>query len=225
MIEISVVIPTIAGRGHLLERALASVEAQTLKPSAVIVQHDVTREGAAQTRNRALEQVNTEWVAWLDDDDELLPNHLEVCAKAAVDHHARSLFDFQNCAELQPGWPDLVYPSMVAVGGRDPLACPVNGVLVNPFGVPFGPEQQWHLQNVGNFIPITWLGRTETVRNAGGFPEPWADESKGSGRIEEDYGLLLKMLDLGARFVHVPARTWRYYFHDANTGGRGADTL
>lgn len=214
MFEITVVVPTIPGREELLARALASVEAQTLQPAAVIVEVDRERTGAAATRNRALGQVTTEWVAWIDDDDSFMPHHLEVCARKAMEF-----------AAFTDVLPDLVYPSMQAVGGRDPLACPVNGVLVNPFGVTFGPEQQWHLENVGNFIPITWLGRTEMIRRVGGFPEPWADPSKGSGRVEEDYGLLLRMLAAGARFVHVPSRSWRYYFHDANTGGRGTDTI
>lgn len=201
--DVTVVIPTIGEREQLLARAVASAQAQTW-PCRILVQQDTYREGAATTRNKALERVDTEFVAWLDDDDELEPFHVEVCVAANRQYRA-----------------DLAYPGMTAVGGRDPLACPINGVLVNPFGVPFGPEQAYHLYTIGNFIPITWVGRTETILRVGGFPQPTPDPSKGSGRIEEDYGLLLKMLAVGARFVHVPVRTWKYYFHDANTGGRG----
>lgn len=205
---VTVVIPTIPGREDLLMRAGNSVAVQTYRPEEVFVQVDDDRRGAAATRNEALQRVITEWVAWLDDDDELLPNHLEVCMDVA-----------------ERGDVDLVYPGMIAVGGRDPLACPVNGILVNPYGVPFGPEQAHHLRTVGNFIPITWVGRTSLIRAVGGFPQPVPDPTKGSGRIEEDYGLLLKLLDAGARFAHVPARTWKYHFHDANTGGRGTDDI
>jgi glycosyltransferase involved in cell wall biosynthesis len=209
--QVTVVIPTIEGREELLRRAVDSATSQTHKHGYVLIQLDSNREGAATTRNRALAQVQTEFVAWLDDDDELLPRHLEVCLQALLDHRA-----------------DLAYPGMIAIGGRDPLAwgrdplaCPIHGVLVNPFGVEFGPEQAHHLRTVGNFIPITWVGRTDVIRRVGGFPQPTPDDSKGSGRIEEDYGLLLKLLDVGARFVHVPERTWKYYFHESNTGGRG----
>ena len=202
--DVTVVIPTIGGdREDMFGRAVASAQAQT-RPCEILAQVDRDREGAATTRNRALEHVDTEFVAFLDDDDELLPLHLEVCVAALRQQRA-----------------DLAYPGMIAVGGRDPLACPVNGVLVNPFGVPFGPEQAHHLRTVGNFIPITYVARTAAVKAVGGFPQPVADRSKGSGRIEEDYGLLLKLLQAGARFVHVPVRTWRYHFHDTNTGGRG----
>lgn len=202
-VNVTVVIPTIPGRGRLLERAIRSVRAQT-HPCALVSVVDENREGAHITRNRALEQVDSEWIAWLDDDDELLPHHVTRCLHTALEAGA-----------------DLVYPSMIPIGGRDPLACPVNNVLVNPMGVTFGPEQEHHLRTVGNFIPITYLVRTAKVREVGGFPPPVPDPSKGSGRIEEDYGLLLRLLDAGAKFVHVPTRSWRYYFHTANTGGRG----
>jgi glycosyltransferase involved in cell wall biosynthesis len=207
-VSVTVVIPTIEGREHLLARALASVDAQERPPAAVLVETDVDRTGAAATRNRALAKVTTRYVAFCDDDDELLPMHLRVLQERAALTGA-----------------DLVYPGMIAVGGRDPLACPVNNVLVNPYCVPFREEQKQHLLTVGNFIPITWLGRTDLIQQVGGFPEPWADPSKGSGRVEEDYGLLINLLMAGAQFVHVPVRTWRYFFHEANTGGRGTDTI
>lgn len=79
--DITVLIPTIPGRERQLERALASVSAQLLKPKAVIVEPDPNRTGAAATRNRALERVATEWVAFLDDDDELYPDHLKLLAR------------------------------------------------------------------------------------------------------------------------------------------------
>src|SRR5688572_23141817 len=105
--DTTVVIPTIPGRERLLARSLASVDAQERAPFAVIVEVDTGRTGAAATRNRALEKVTTRFVAWLDDDDQLLPAHLRVLEEQAALTGA-----------------DLVYPGMVAVGGRDPLACP-----------------------------------------------------------------------------------------------------
>lgn len=75
--DITVVIPTIPPRNHLLKRALDSVAAQSLEAQAISVAIDTRREGAALTRQRALEAVKTPWVAFLDDDDEFLPHHLE----------------------------------------------------------------------------------------------------------------------------------------------------
>lgn len=142
---ITVVIATIeprTGPGNLLERAVRSAgEAQTLKPARILVQVDADREGAAATRNRALEDVDTEYVAFLDDDDELLPDHLKLCGRAARLIGA-----------------DVVYPGYECVGGADPVGC---------FGIPFDGA----LLEQRNFIPVTVLARTEAVRAAGGFQE------------------------------------------------------
>lgn len=112
-VSITVVIPTIDGRTQQLTRALASLQRQTLRATGVIVEVDHRRVGAAATRNRALQSVNTEWVAFLDDDDELLPNHLRACMR------------FARLTGV-----DVVYPGYETVG-EDP---------VNNFGNAFDPE-------------------------------------------------------------------------------------
>src|SRR5262245_65474381 len=87
--SITVVTPTIpprCGIGGILERAVLSVRAQTLQPSGgVSCAVDVDRAGAAITRQRALDAVkNTEWVAFLDDDDTF------------YEHHLQTLWDLKN---------------------------------------------------------------------------------------------------------------------------------
>lgn len=183
---ITVVIPTIPGRYEQLQRAVASVGAQTLPPSGgVRLQLDADREGAAATRNRALEQVETEFVAFLDDDDVLKPNHLRACAR-----HARLT------------GADVVYPGYDAIGD-DPVNC---------FGLPFNPT----LLVRRNYIPVTTLCRTELVKAAGGF-QPHPDEN---GDPCEDWGLWLALLKTGAKFSHLPQRTWVWNVH-GGTRGRG----
>lgn len=75
--DVTVCIATIPVRPNELSRALASVASQTLKPDAIVVEYDHNRTGAGPTKNRALARVTTEWVAFLDDDDEMMPQHLE----------------------------------------------------------------------------------------------------------------------------------------------------
>jgi glycosyltransferase involved in cell wall biosynthesis len=101
---ITVVIPSIPPRWDLLGRAVKSVEAQTLRPAAVVVDVDHGREGAPAVRTRALARVKTPFVAFLDDDDELLPEHL---AKLAAHMNATGA--------------DLVYSWFTVVGGEDPF--------------------------------------------------------------------------------------------------------
>lgn len=105
MCDVTVVIPTLPARRKThLTRALASVEAQTHLATAVIVERDNDRTGAAATRNRAIEQVETEWTAFLDDDDYLLPDHLAVLCDTAREHDA-----------------DVVWPWFRVEGGTDPF--------------------------------------------------------------------------------------------------------
>jgi hypothetical protein len=207
--NVTVCVPTIPGREQLLARALASVDAQTARPRRILVVADTERLGAAQTRNRLLRQVRTSWVAWLDDDDELLPNHLQVLIDAANDSHA-----------------DLVYSNPEVVGIPDPLAvCDDDGnVIQSPVDVPFGPAQEQWLRERGNFIPITYLARTQLLKDAGGFPQPWSMPVAAGNNSAgcEDFLMLVKLLDAGARFHHVTGeRTWRYHVAGQNTGGRG----
>jgi glycosyltransferase involved in cell wall biosynthesis len=177
-VDVTVLIPTIPGRYELLNRAVRSVQAQTHPPARILLQLDEHREGAAATRNKALDQVDTDWVAFLDDDDELHPDHLKLCARAALLNHA-----------------DVVYPGYDC--DDDPVNC---------FGLPFNGE----LLRQRNFIPVTTLCRTQAVLDAGGF-QPHPDEH---GDPCEDWGLWLAMLEHGARFLHLPVRTWRW-----NPGG------
>src|SRR5688572_24216987 len=72
-------------RSGLFSRALASVAAQTLPPAAVAVAVDLSRAGAAPTRQRALDMVQTPWVAVIDSDDVWMPNHLYTLMQTAKD--------------------------------------------------------------------------------------------------------------------------------------------
>src|SRR5262245_61643719 len=180
--DVTVVIPTIPGREDLLDRAVASVLAQTA-PCAIHIESDPDRAGAAATRNRALPKVDTGWVAFLDDDDVLKPNHIRACARHAVLTGA-----------------DVVYPGYDAVG-EDPVNC---------FGLPFDGT----LLKRRNFIPVTTLCRTAAVIDAGGF-QPHPDENDDPC---EDWGLWLALYDAGAKFSHLPQRTWVWHVNGGTKG-------
>lgn len=101
--EITVVIPTIPPRKKLLKRALKSVDKQLHQPYDVIVETDHEREGSAVVRTRAMMQVTTPWVAFLDDDDEMMPKHLKTLVK-------------------QADKADVIWTWFKVKGGRDPIA-------------------------------------------------------------------------------------------------------
>jgi hypothetical protein len=98
-------IPVRGDHGGMLERALASIRAQTLPPSEVVVEFDEFRQGAAATRQRGLEKVATDWVAFLDDDDEMKPWHLETLARAAEESGADYVYSwYEVSGGLDPMW-------------------------------------------------------------------------------------------------------------------------
>lgn len=72
-------------RSGLLSRALTSVLHQTLPVAAISVAVDLDREGAPPTRQRALDAVQTEWVAVLDSDDVWKPHHLQTLMNHALE--------------------------------------------------------------------------------------------------------------------------------------------
>lgn len=200
-LSVAVVVPTIPGRERQLAAALASVKAQHRQPDQVIVELDTERTGAAATRNRALARVETDLIAWLDDDDLLLRNHLGALERAIEGV-------------------DLVYPRPRILGGADPTAVCVRGVWSKPWGVRWGLPLEWHLRNRGSFIPVTHMVRTDVVRRAGGFPEGVTlPDGRYSG---EDERYLIALLDAGARFRHLDAETWVWRVWSGHTAGKGA---
>jgi GT2 family glycosyltransferase len=105
-------------------------------------------------------------------------------------HIERLLSTAENCHA------DLVYPWFDVEGGSDPLGRE---------GVPFDAEAV----RLANYIPVTVLVRTEAVRAVGGFPSLPC----------EDWELWLRLLDAGAKFVHLPERTWIWNHWGGNLSG------
>jgi glycosyltransferase involved in cell wall biosynthesis len=206
---ITVAIPSIPPREGYLRRALRSVEAQTLQPNHVSVVVDVQGNGASDTRNKAWQAYDTEWVAFLDDDDELDPNHLEHLLDVAHQTGA-----------------DVVYPWHRIVGSHGqpmPDYLGARGVPFDPTGL-FGGDpatigaDDFDSNDTGpahNWIPVTVLARRSFVARAGGF---WAPP----GECCEDWRLWRRMVKLGAHFVHTPEITWTWHWHGRNTEGRAS---
>lgn len=108
--DITVVTPSIPPRacpGGLLDQAILSVREQTLRPvGGHVVVLDVEKVGAAVTRQRALDAVRTEYVAFLDDDDKFYPHHLatlHIMLEESAGDYAYSWFDGNNPFPMHRG--------------------------------------------------------------------------------------------------------------------------
>lgn len=195
--DITVCIATIPPRSKELRRALASVAVQTLQPAAIVVEYDHERTGGAATKNRALAAVKTPWVAFLDDDDQFLPHHLQTLRHEPLHDEAGPQLTKYDVVYSIPNCPQLP-------GGLDPMG---------RYGVPFDEDELRRR----SYIQTTSLIRTELLKDVGGFQLPDRRMPDGSPCPYDDWGAWLALLDVEARFLHVPQVTFIW-----NHWGRGA---
>lgn len=191
MIDITVVIPTHRGRDHdILMRAIGSVNRQTLRPDVLDVTYDTRKRGAGYTRNQGLFASRTTLTAFLDSDDEFLPEHLEVLHKA---------FEADERVIMAFSW-------FEPVGMPDPLG---------HFGLPFNPATPHHTtvttmvatdvaQQVGGF-PEAEEGSSAHCLN-----DDWIFLLRMC-----EYATAYDF-----KIVHIPQKTWRYHNHGGNTSGK-----
>lgn len=199
--SITVVIPSIPPRAKLLRRAFHSVTLQSLPASAVIVELDHNHTGAAATRHRALSKVDTDWVAFLDDDDVLDACHLETLYDCATEHGADYVW-----SRFRIG-----YPNGATIPGPDPLGP--------------GTFEQWNDEQPSQ-TTITTLVRTELALKVGGFDAFFDDREKeiDGQKFGEDFDFTLRCRAAGAVFRHAPEVTWTWMHHGYGTRGVPGNT-
>jgi GT2 family glycosyltransferase len=184
--SIAVLTPSLPERGDMLAEAMESVRGQTTKPSLHAIGIDHDRAGIGPVLNQLAAGVDSEWLARLDDDDLLKPDHLEVLASA-------------EDGDVIYSWCD------VAPRARDGSSPPVPSVL-GPSG--WTPNQRFDAAKLKerNYIPATTLIRRSL----------WSDLGGWSPQFAEDWDFWLRALDAGARFVCIPEITWTYRYHGQN---------
>jgi len=201
---ITVVIPTIPPRAAMLERALHSVRgaASAMEvhfgdkvPVSIVTVVDHGHQGAARTRHRGLLAVETEWTAFLDDDDAMHLGHLVELYSAAVEHRADYVW-----SRFQIRFPD----------GR---------IFQGPQFLGEKAFSQWSDEDPCQ-TTITTLVRTELAWAAGGF-EQFNDTGEliDGQRRGEDHEFTLRCRAAGAVMRHVEKVTWDWWHHESNTSG------
>ncbi|MDQ1679598.1 MAG: hypothetical protein QOI42_457 [Frankiaceae bacterium] len=209
--DVTVVIPAL-NRRDLIGRALASIDAQTLRPAAVMVVDDGSSDdtgevarslgatvltnpapsGCGIARNAAIRAATTTWIAFLDSDDTWDPDHLELLMAAADGHVLVGA------------------PARLSSTGRP---------LGNPTGQPI------ELDNVMLLVPgdlvciSATMVRRDVLLEAGGFRAiPQA----------EDLDMWIRVLERGSGLV-TGKPTVTYFVHDTqmslDTGRMRAEVL
>jgi hypothetical protein len=193
MIPVTVCTPTIPIRGEQLTRAIRSVSEQTLQPTAHLIMVDVHREGAPAMLDKTIQTAQTDWVAILADDDELLPQHLE------------TLWDLVNEQDADIGFTHFRYSHLSDAGHLERFR-----------GQPFDNNNPRQMTGV-------FMARRELILAAGGHSkgfDPLSYERDDSGnRIGEDFLIVKKLAKLGAKFAVSPDVTWIYHTGHGNTLG------
>jgi glycosyltransferase involved in cell wall biosynthesis len=202
-LDVLVVIPTIAPRADMLKRAVGSVRGEQVSYE-IWAEPDHDGSGPAVVRNRAVakaaqDDIASEYLAFLDDDDMFKPGHLTKCIE-----HAQ-----ETGADVVYPWFDLIRQG---VNRNDWNFLLIDGKPA--FGQSFNPEALRR----GNYIPVTALVRRSLFEQVGGFPSPGTPEWPHTEC--EDWGLWLRLLDAGAKFSHLPERSWIWDHHSKNTSGR-----
>lgn len=186
---VSVCIPSIPTRSDLLtSRVFPSIFTQTHPVTEICVSLDLKKEGAWTNRNNATKMANSEWIAFLDDDDEFQPHHVATLLDAA---HGQQ-------ADVVWGWFDVI-------GGSDPfpthrgrqwdvndlhifpITCIVRRSLILDANAKFMPDNHgaWQHQDLpfwksihdagGKFLAIpdiTWNWHHHGA-NTSGLPSRW----------------------------------------------------
>ena len=163
-------------------------------PVRVLMTTDVERRGAAHNRDVGLSLVRTPYVAFLDDDDELLP------------HHCSTLLEVLRLSDS-----DLVYPWFTVVGGTDPFP--------QWEGVPWSDSEprQVPVTFLAKTDAVRAVGVFSYAWDPGQGDDPGVDAD--GNRAGEDYRLILRLVAAGAKIRHFPHRTWLWHHHESNTSG------
>ena len=193
MADVTVCTATIPTRHDLLQRCIESVKNQTLQPVKHLIKLDEQRLGHSAMLDAMIEEATTKYVAILDDDDELLPNHIELLYKKIIETNA-----------------DLVYPHFKYSN------LPDGGHLERFKGKP------WNNNNPHQ-VPITWLAKRKVILKVGGFSEgfdifSYQIDSEGN-RIGQDFHLIKKLAKANKYITNIPDVTWIYHVGHPSTQG------
>lgn len=102
--NVAVITPSLPTRATLLAEAIESVSIQTAPPHRHLIEIDHRREGSAVLRNRMADAAwESDWLAFLDDDDVLYPQHLELLSETALVTRSDIVYSFCD-VQGRDGW-------------------------------------------------------------------------------------------------------------------------
>jgi len=191
--DVTVCTATIPTRVELLERAIRSVTNQTLKVQEHSIKLDLDKLGQPAVLDQIIQEAKTKYVAILDDDDELLPNHIELLYKKIIETDA-----------------DLVFPHFKYSNISDA------GHLEKFRGLPWD-------NNNPHQVPVTWIAKRQAILDVGGFSGDFDvlsyEVDNEGNRIGNDFNLIKKLAKANKHITNISEITWIYHVGHPSTLG------
>lgn len=191
--DVTVCTATIPTRVELLQRAIQSVTNQTLKVKEHSIKIDLDKLGQPAVLDQIIEQATTKYVAILDDDDELLPNHIELLYKKIIETDA-----------------DLVFPHFKYSNISDA------GHLEKFRGLPWD-------NNNPHQVPVTWIAKRQAILDVGGFSGDFDvlsyEVDNEGNRVGQDFNLIKKLAKANKHITNISEITWIYHVGHGSTLG------
>ena len=191
--DVTVCTATIPTRVELLERAIRSVTNQTLKVQEHSIKLDLDKLGQPAVLDQIIQEAKTKYVAILDDDDELLPNHIELLYKKIIETDA-----------------DLVFPHFKYSNISDA------GHLEMFRGLPWD-------NNNPHQVPVTWMAKREAILDVGGFSGDFDvlsyEVDNQGNRMGQDFNLIKKLAKANKYITNISEITWIYHVGHPSTLG------
>jgi glycosyltransferase involved in cell wall biosynthesis len=191
--DVTVCTATIPTRVELLERAIRSVTNQTLKVQEHSIKLDLDKLGQPAVLDQIIQEAKTKYVAILDDDDELLPNHIQLLYKKIIETDA-----------------DLVFPHFRYSNLSDA------GHLEMFRGLPWD-------NNNPHQVPVTWIAKRQSILDVGGFSGDFDvlsyEVDNQGNRIGNDFNLVKKLAKANKHITNISEITWIYHVGHPSTLG------
>jgi len=191
--DVTVCTATIPTRVELLQRAIQSVTNQTLKVKEHSIKIDLDKLGQPAVLDQIIEQATTKYVAILDDDDELLPNHIELLYQKIIETDA-----------------DLVFPHFKYSNISDA------GHLEKFRGLPWD-------NNNPHQVPVTWIAKRQAILDVGGFSGDFDvvsyEVDNEGNRVGQDFNLIKKLAKANKYITNISEITWIYHVGHGSTLG------
>ena len=135
---IAALLTGISSRPELLHEAISSVQAQTLQPDDFAIGVDYHQRGERWNANRVLHATDSEWLAFLHDDDLWEPEHLSEAEKHFADADV-IIADFTVVGRPVDGFARKSIESILVTNWFQPSVVVARRSVFGEWGEPNGP--------------------------------------------------------------------------------------